>query len=151
MFKQGKEEIKDILSRWQNILRLRDWDIKLELVNQNWRKTGDVKVDRDDKKAVLMLNVYNPTSQNVEEIIIHELLHIKLWDMDQMLERFLHGVFENDPDDPRFQFAYNQFMVLLESTVEDLTKGYMEVGAENKELCFGRLEKEIEQEVKNKK
>ncbi len=145
---------KDLLSyleKWQEILRLRDWDIRLEVVNQKWRKTGDVKVDRDDKKAILLVNVFNPTSENLEETIIHELLHIKLWDMDQMLEGFLHSLFGKDPEDPRYNFALQQFMILLESTVEDLTKGFLQLGGEEKELSFGRIEGLVKKELGSEK
>lgn len=145
---------KDLLSyleKWQEILRLQDWDIRLEVVNQKWRKTGDVKVDRDDKKAILLVNVFNPTSENTEETIIHELLHIKLWDMDQMLEGFLHSLFGKDPEDPRYNFALQQFMILLESTVEDLTKGFLQLGGEEKELSFGRVEGLVKKELGSEK
>ena len=35
----------------------------------------------------------------------------------------------------------------LESTVEDLTKAYVYTGAEDKEISFGRVQKEVEKEV----
>ena len=85
-------ETKVLLCKWQEILRLRDWDIKLEFVTAQWRKTGDVKIDQDDKKAILLINTCNPKQTNVEALIIHELLHIKLWGMDQMIENLLHCV-----------------------------------------------------------
>ncbi len=140
--------LKKYLEKWQQNLRLQDWDIRLQTVDREWRKTGDVKVDRDDKKAILLINCYNPTSENPEEIIIHELLHIKLWDMDQMLEGFLQSLFGKDSEDPRFNFAMQQFMILLESTVEDLTKSFIQLGGEEKNLSFGRVERLVEQELK---
>ncbi len=141
---------KDLLSyleKWQEVLRLQDWDIRLETVDQKWRKTGDVKVDRDDKKAIVLINVFNPTSENPEETVIHELLHIKLWDMDQMLEGFLHSLFGKDPEDPRYNFALQQFMILLESTVEDLTKGFLQLGGEEKRVSFGRIDGLVKKEL----
>lgn len=140
--------LKKYLEKWQQNLRLQDWDIRLQTVDREWRKTGDVKVDRDDKKAILLINCCNPTSENPEEIIIHELLHIKLWDMDQMLEGFLQSLFGEDSEDPRFSFAMQQFMILLESTVEDLTKSFIQLGGEEKNLSFGRVERLVEQELK---
>jgi hypothetical protein len=41
-------------------------------------------------------------------------------------------------------------MVLLEFTVEDLAKGFLKTGGENKEITFGRLEKQVEEELKNR-
>ncbi|CEP79327.1 hypothetical protein UT300013_34040 [Paraclostridium sordellii] len=138
---------KQYLEKWQEILRLRDWDIKLEFVNTKWRKTGDIKIDRDDKKAILMINVFNPKQTNIEGLIIHELLHLKLWGMDQMIESLIYSVFGEDEKDPRFEFAYNQFMHELESTVEDLAKAYVTTGAEDKELSWGRIQVEVDKEL----
>ena len=138
---------KQYLEKWQEILRLRDWDIKLEFVNAKWRKTGDIKIDRDDKKAILMINVFNPKQTNIEGLIIHELLHLKLWGMDQMIESLIYSVFGEDEKDPRFEFAYNQFMHELESTVEDQAKAYVFTGAENKDISFGRIQKQVDEEL----
>jgi hypothetical protein len=143
------DPMQKILVKWQNILRLQDWDIRLMRVETQWRKTGDIKIDADDKKAVLMLNCHNPKSENFEEVIVHELLHLKLWGMDQMLEQLLFGVFGQDDKDPKYNFAYGQFMTLLESTTEDLTKGFLTTGGENKELSFGRIQKQIDEELKS--
>ena len=36
------------------------WDVRLEFVEDpSWRKTGDFKIDCDDRKAILMLNIAN--------------------------------------------------------------------------------------------
>jgi len=142
------DELLSYLNKWQDILRLRDWDIKLELVTNEWRKTGDVKIDQDDKKAILLINNHNPKQTNVESVIIHELLHVKLWGMDQMIESLLHCVYGDDQSDPKFSFAYTQFMELLEQTTEDLAKGYKDLGAENKTISFGRIQNEADAEWK---
>lgn len=134
--------------KWQDILRLRDWDIKLEFVETEWRKTGDVKIDIDDKTAILMINNHNPKQNNVETVVIHELLHIKLWGMDQMIESLLHAVYGKNEDDPKFSFAYHQFMALLEQTTQDLTKGFVCLGAEDKTISFGRIQPQADSEWK---
>lgn len=141
------ELLQQHIHKWQDILRLRDWDIRLTMVNVEWRKTGDIKIDTEDKKAVLMVNAANPKQENLEEVIIHELLHLKLWGMDQMLEQLLFSVFGQDENDPKHDFAYTQFMTLLESTVEDLTKGFLNVGGSSKELSFGRVQKLVNEEL----
>lgn len=140
--------ISHYLSRWQDILRLRDWDIQLQIVDVEWRKTGDIKIDADNKKAVLMVNGVNPRQENLEEVVIHELIHLKLWGLDQMLEQLLTGLFGKDENDPRYEFANTQFMMLLETTVEDLAKGYLALGGQNKTLSLGRLRQLAADEVK---
>ncbi|MCL2571745.1 MAG: hypothetical protein FWE11_05020 [Defluviitaleaceae bacterium] len=141
-------EVKSYLDKWQSILRLRDWDIKLEFITTKWRKTGDIKIDADDKKAILLINNFNPKQTNIEATVIHELLHVKLWGMDQMIERLLHAVYGDDESDPKFEFAYTQFMGLLEQTTEDLAKGYKELGATDKSDSFGRIQQEADAEWK---
>jgi hypothetical protein len=141
------EQVQTYLSKWQPRLRLQDWDIRLHLVETPWRKTGDIKIDSDDRKAVLMINAYNPRQENLEEVVIHELLHVKLWNLDQMLEHLLVNVFGEDDADPRRDFAMTQFMTTLEATVEDLTKGYLELGGDDTRLSFGRIGAQVEAEL----
>ena len=142
------DEVQSYLDKWQAILRLKDWDIKLEFVNNEWRKTGDIKIDEDDKKAILLINNHNPKQTNIESVIIHEFLHIKLYGLDQMIEKLLHCVYGDDETDPRFSFAYAQFMGLLEQTTEDLAKGYKDLGAVDKFISFGRIQKDADAEWK---
>ena len=54
------------------------WDVRLEFAEDpTWSKTGDFKIDCDDRKAIVLLNIVNPKQENLEEVIIHELMHIK--------------------------------------------------------------------------
>ncbi len=140
------DEARAILARWQPILRLADWDIDLRIVATPWRKSGDVKVDLDDRKAVLLLNA-EPRSENLEETIVHELIHLRLYAMDQMLVQLLDATFGTDADEPRRAFAETQFMQLLESTTEDLAKALLAASGSPTPLSFGRLEAEVAQEI----
>ncbi|WP_019230095.1 hypothetical protein [Sedimentibacter sp. B4] len=139
--------LETYLRKWQDILRLRDWDIRYEIVATEWRKTGDIKIDMSDRKAILMINNYNPKQTNLEAVVIHELLHLKLWGMDQLIEQLIYSVFGQDENDSKFDFAYNQFMNTLESTVEDLSKGFLILGGENKDISFGRVEQLVREEL----
>ena len=142
----NKKDIEQYLIKWQDILRLRDWDISLKIVKTKWRKSGDVKIDLDDKKAILLIN-QTPKSTNLEELVVHELLHIKLYNMDQMLEELLTNVFGEDENDSKREFAYGRFMLLLETTIEDLTKGYLAAIGNKEPLSFGRLQEDIDEEI----
>ena len=139
-------KLEELLNKWQHILRLRDWDIKLKIVDKEWRKSGDIKIDMDDKKAVMLIN-NNPKSTNLEEVVVHELLHLKLWGIDQMLEGFINQVFGTNEDDMKKEFAMNQFFIMLESTVVDLTKGFLKANGCEEELSFGRLQKLTDNEI----
>lgn len=110
-------KLEKLINKWQDILRLRDWDIKLKIVDTEWRKSGDIKIDMDDRKAVMLIN-NNPKTTNLEELVVHELLHLKLWGMDQMLEGFIIQVFGEDDDDIKKEFAMNQFFCCLSQQLQ---------------------------------
>ena len=113
------------------------WDVRLELVEDPaWRKTGDFKIDCDDRKAILLLNVANPKQENLEEVIIHELMHIKMYPLDQVTESLIINSFEEGT--PASNFAYQQFFTALEQTVEELTKCFLLEFGEDRELSYGR-------------
>lgn len=140
------DEAGAVLARWQPLLRLADWDIDLRLVDTPWRKTGDVKVDLDDRKAVLLLRAGQP-AEHLEEVVVHELVHVRLYAMDQMLVQLLDAVFGSDAADPKRAFAETQFMQLLEQTTEDLAKALLSAGDRAGSLTFERLEREVESEI----
>ena len=133
-----EQEINDLLAKWIDILRLKNnWDIKLDLVQDPvFRKTGDLKIDCDDRKAILMLNCLNPKQENLEEVIVHELLHLKLYPLDQLTEGLIDGHYQKDS--PAYDTIYTQFMTMLEQTVEELTKCYLGSFGANKNLSYGR-------------
>lgn len=111
-----------------------------------WRKSGDIKIDLEDKKAILLINQVSKC-ENLEELVVHELLHLKLYGMDQIIENLLSIVYGEKEKDPKKEFASTQFMMLLESTVEDLAKGYLAANRNQKALSFGRLEKAVGDEI----
>ena len=60
-----KTEITALFEKYIRKLRLTPaWDIRLEYVEDPaWPKTGDFKIDCDDRKAILLLNTANPTQE----------------------------------------------------------------------------------------
>lgn len=131
-------DVKNVFDKYINLLRLKNnWDVKLELVNDDsFKKTGDFKIDPDDKKAILMINARNPRNENVEEVIIHELLHLKLYPLDQLTETLIDSHYQVNTNE--YNAIYNQFMMMLEVTVEELTKCFLQEYGDNKELSYGR-------------
>lgn len=113
------------------------WDAKLELVDDPaWTKSGDIRIDCDDRKAVLLLNVRNPRQENPEEVIVHELMHLKMYPLDQVTESLITSHCEEGS--PARDFAYTQFFTALEQTVEELAKCFLLEFGEDKELSYGR-------------
>lgn len=144
--KMIEKEITTILGKWQKILRLQDWAIRVVVADKDWRKSGDIKIDEDNKNAALLIN-QKVDIRYLEEIVIHELLHLKLWGMDQMIENLLSSLYGSDESDPKRKFAYGQFMGVLESTTQDLTKALLSATGEEREMYFNRVERQINEEL----
>ncbi|MBS4535322.1 hypothetical protein GOQ29_06785 [Clostridium sp. D2Q-14] len=136
--KVDKNKIFQSFEFWRKKLRVSPyWDIRLEFVDDfNWRKTGDLKIDCDDRKAVLLLNIANPKQENLEEVIVHELFHLKMYPLDQVTESLIIANFEEGTN--AYDFAYTQFFISLEQTVEELTKCFLLEFGDNKDLSYGR-------------
>ena len=134
----NREHALQAFYRWVRKLRVYPaWDVRLEWVeDENWRKTGDIKIDCDDRKAIVLLNSVNPKQENIEEVIVHELLHLKMYPLDQTTESLITNCF--DEGSQAQDFAMTQFFSTLEQTVEELTKCFLTEFGENKELSFGR-------------
>ena len=137
-----REELTQIFGKWCKKLRLTPgWDLSLQFVEDpGWRKTGDFKIDCTDRKAILQLNSANPKQENLEEVIVHELMHIKMYPLDQVTESLITSHFEEGT--PARRFAYTQFFTALEQTVEELSKCFLLEFGENRELSFGRCARE---------
>ena len=130
--------LEELFDKWCKKLRISpQWDVKLELVQDpEWRKTGDFRIDPTDRKAILMLNVVNPKQENMEEVIVHELMHIKLYPLDQVCESLITSNLEEGSKG--YDFAYTQFFENLEVTVEELTKCFLTEFGENRDFSYGR-------------
>ena len=133
-----REALTVLFEKYVRKLRITPaWDVKLEFVEDPaWPKTGDFKIDCDDRKAILLINAADPKQENLEEVILHELMHIKMYPLDQVTESLIVNCFEEGS--PASDFAYQQFFTALEQTVEELTKCFLFEFGDNKELSFGR-------------
>ena len=137
-----QQELSKIFEKYCKKLRITPaWDVKLQFVEDtSWPKTGDFKIDCDDRKAILMLNIVNPKQENLEEVIVHELMHLKMYPLDQVTESLITSHFKEGTG--AYNFAYQQFFLALEQTVEELTKCFLLEFGDNKELSYGRCVKQ---------
>ena len=133
-----KDALNALFQKYIRKLRITPaWDVKLEFVEDpSWPKTGDFKIDCDDRKAVLLLNTASPKQENPEEVIVHELMHIKMYPLDQVTESLIVNCFEEGSAASRF--AYQQFFTALEQTVEELAKCFLLEFGDHQELSYGR-------------
>ena len=123
-------------------MEMTHWNLKLEFVEHDWKNTGNVKVDMDNKTAVVYLNLFNPKCENLEEVMIHELCHVKLWKLDLFCESLLDSTFENK-ETTEYKFGYNQFMSALEQTTQEIAKTYTRLLAKNKNLSYNRCQERM--------
>ena len=137
-----QSKLTELFEKYCKKLRITPaWDVQLRLVDdESWSKTGDIKIDCDDRKAILLLNAVNPKQENLEEVIVHELMHLKMYPLDQVTESLIASQFEEESASSNF--AYRQFFLTLEQTVEELTKCFLLEFGENRELSFGRCERQ---------
>ena len=137
-----REKCQQLFERYCKKLRVTPgWDVQLRFVEDlEWRKTGDLKIDCTDRKAILLLNAANPKQENMEEVIVHELMHLKMYPLDQVTESLITSHFEEGT--PAWDFAYTQFFTALEMTVEELTKCFLLEFGENRTLSYGRCDRE---------
>ena len=137
-----RQELGKVFEKYCKKLRITPtWDVKLQFVEDaSWPKTGDFKIDCDDRKVILMLNIANPKQENLEEVIVHELMHLKMYPLDQVTESLITSNFEEGTG--AYHFAYRQFFMTLEQTVEELTKCFLFEFGDNKNLSYGRCDKQ---------
>lgn len=135
-----RKEIRALFEKWVRKLRVWPaWDVRLEWVEDPaWQKTGDIKIDCDDRKAVVLLNGANPKQENPEEVLVHELFHLKMYPLDQTTESLINACFPEEG--PARDFAMTQFFSTLEQTVEELAKCFLTEFGENGDLSFGRCQ-----------
>lgn len=124
-------------------MEMTQWNLKLEFVEHDWKNTGNVKVDMDNKTAVVYLNIFNPKCENLEEVMIHELCHVKLWKLDLYCESLLDSTF-SDKQSKEYKFGYNQFMSALEQTTQEIAKTYTLILAKNKNLSCNRCKERMD-------
>lgn len=140
---QDKEFLKKRFDYFVKKMGLSEWNIKLEFIEHDWKNTGNVKVDEEDKTAIVYLNVFNPKMENLEQVLIHELCHVKLWKLDTYCESLLDSTF-TDKESKEYKFGYDMFMVALERTTEEFAMTYTEWLAKDKKLSFNRCDKRME-------
>jgi hypothetical protein len=117
-------ELLKITKKWQSRLLLNEWDLSLKIVEfrrkDGFKQSGDIKVDLKNKKATLLLT--SEPFKNEEEVIVHELIHLLLWDYDTFSERV---ILKNCQ---KFKGDHEKYMDKLEATVKNITDILIKTG-----------------------
>lgn len=113
----GQTELEAVVRRWQGVLGLADWTVRLRLVKvKRPFQSGDIKVDSVHKTALLLLS--DTPFQNEEKTIVHEPVHVILWPLDMATMDLVEAV---GPDSlPAREFARSAVFRALEPVTEQL-------------------------------
>ena len=110
------------MKKWQSKLLLDKWDLSLKIVEfrrkDGFKQSGDIKVDLKNKKAVLLLT--GEPFRDEQEVIVHELVHLLLWNYDTFSERV---ILKNCQE---FKGDHEKYMDKLEATVKNITDIFFE-------------------------
>jgi hypothetical protein len=113
-----------ITKKWQSRLLLNKWDLSLKIVEfrrkDGFKQSGDIKVDPKKKKAVILLT--SEPFKDEEEVVVHELIHLLLWDYDTFSERV---ILKNCQE---FKGDHEKYMDKLEATVKNITDIFIKNG-----------------------
>jgi len=98
---------------------LNDWKLDIKIVDfktkNNYRKSGDFTADLNKKEATILMT-WNPWRGDEEYTLVHEMLHILIYDYDQYSEEFVLESNDKDSTD------HGLYMDKLETTVHHFTR-----------------------------
>ena len=72
------------------MLGLEDWMLNFKLVDfkrTDYPQSGDIEVDQKNRKATILFS--NNPQKNDEYIVVHELVHLLLWEYDRFCENLV--------------------------------------------------------------
>ena len=88
--KERKALIEDILRKWQKILRLSEWKIKVSTgahlhPKEKW---GEIRILDNIFRAEIQISTLCP-EEDLQEVVIHELLHLLTYPLRQFFYKTL--------------------------------------------------------------
>lgn len=110
------EKLRKIMKKWQSALLLKGWNLSLKIVEfrrRDYKQSGDIKVNLKNKEAIILLT--SDPFKDEEEVIVHELVHLLLWDFDTFSERVILKHCGKSRGD------HIRYMDKLEATVKSIT------------------------------
>ncbi|MCD4771014.1 hypothetical protein K8R30_01190 [archaeon] len=115
------KKLETLLKIWQKRLLLDNWNLSIEIIEfkrKDYKQSGDIKVFPRKKKAIVLLT--KDPFRNEESVLVHELMHLILWDYDIFNEKLILGKSET-----KLKGSHGKYMKKLESTVDHLTKAFL--------------------------
>ena len=121
-----KELIKKLadcsVKKWKSHLGFSGWEIdaKITVFNRadGFPQQGDFRVDYSKKKATILIGASLKLS--VEKIIVHELVHLMLWPLDQKIMSTIKRLPKTEQ-----KRIEDDFLGKLEKVVNRITKSFL--------------------------
>lgn len=120
----NKKELDKILKKWQTKLNLNNWKIDIKIVDfkrKDYQQSGDFQANKNKKQASILLTVspflrnQRTIAKQEEQTILHELIHIFLWELDSFAEKIILKNCEEYKGD------HLKYLEKLEKIVDNLT------------------------------
>jgi len=124
----SKKELDKILKKWQKNLNLNDWEMDIKIVDfkrKDYRQSGDFQANRNKKQASILLTVdpflrnQKTLAKQEEQTILHELIHVFLWEFDSFAEK---NILKNCGE---FKGDHLKYLEKLEKIVDGLTLAFL--------------------------
>lgn len=114
----SKQELVKLLEIWQKNLLMTEWKIDLRIVNfkrTDYRQSGDFEANLGNRTAEILLTA-EPFRGDEEYTLVHELIHVFLYEYDKYNEDIIMRQYGTDSGE------HDSYMEKLEITVHSLTE-----------------------------
>jgi hypothetical protein len=115
-------QLKKIMINWQKKLEMKDWKFDLKIVDfqkdSGYRQSGHFIANTKNKTATILMT-WDPWRGDEEYTLVHEMIHILLYDFDKFTENKIKSLSKDNPK------ILDQYFTKLENTVHQLTKLFL--------------------------
>ena len=130
-----KKLAKKNIEKWKIRLGFSDWEISAKITafrrTDGFLQDGDIVVNYSKKQAIILVGT--TLKALVEEVVIHELVHLMLWPLDQKIISIIKTL-------PRTEQkrAEEDFLGKLEDVAAQITKAVLQGGSgkKYKKCCY---------------
>lgn len=115
----SQDELDILLKKWQEKLEMKDWSLDLKIVEfrrkNGYKQSGDFIADPAQKTATILMTC-DPWRGDEEYILVHELLHVLVYDYDEYSENLILKTCTEESSE------YEEYMNKLENLTHQLTR-----------------------------
>ncbi|OHA47556.1 MAG: hypothetical protein A2541_02185 [Candidatus Taylorbacteria bacterium RIFOXYD2_FULL_36_9] len=116
------DELEKMLLSWQKKLDMADWKIDLKIVDfkkdSGYRQSGHFTANTKKKVATILMT-WNPWRGDEEYTLVHEMIHVLLYEFDKFNENKIKVANKNNPK------ILDSYIEKLEKVVHHLTRAIL--------------------------